>query len=130
MVQVFKPGDTEVLGLPGRSSQQVVAGNRGSANVTFRKVEITRKPGDKGRGPHVHHAFEECIYVVAGSGVMRTDKGEYPVAAGDTILIQAGEIHQTTPTEGEVLKFLCFFPTADVPAGTTEFASWDEALSR
>ncbi len=128
MVKVFRPGDAQVLSLPGRSSQAVVAGDRGAENVSFRIVEIAPlKAGESERGPHVHDSFEECIYVVAGAGLMRTDKGEHPVVAGDTILVPPGELHVTQATGHETLKLLCFFPTANVGAGTKEFSSWDEA---
>jgi mannose-6-phosphate isomerase-like protein (cupin superfamily) len=131
MVRVLKPGDAEKLSLPGRSSQAVVAGNRGAENVSFRIVEIAPlAAGEKERGPHVHHSFEECIYVLAGTGVMRTEKGEHPVAAGDTILVPPGELHVTHATGSETLKLLCFFPTANVGAGTKEFSSWDEARGK
>jgi mannose-6-phosphate isomerase-like protein (cupin superfamily) len=131
MVRVFKPGDAEKLSLPGRSSQAVVAGNRGAENVSFRIVEIAPlAPGETERGPHVHHTFEECIYVLAGTGVMRTEKGEHPVAAGDTILVPTGELHVTHATGSGPLKLLCFFPTANVGAGTKEFASFDEARGK
>jgi mannose-6-phosphate isomerase-like protein (cupin superfamily) len=131
MVRVFKPGDAETLSLPGRSSQAVVAGNRGAENVSFRIVEIAPlAAGEKERGPHVHHGFEECIHVIGGAGIMRTEKAEHPVASGDTILVPPGELHVTHATGSETLKLLCFFPTANVGAGTKEFSSWDEARGK
>jgi mannose-6-phosphate isomerase-like protein (cupin superfamily) len=75
----------------------------------------------------VHRGFEECIHVVSGQGVMESDDGVHPVAAGDTILVPSGERHVTHNTGGERLVLLCFFPVSDVAAGTTEFASWAEA---
>jgi mannose-6-phosphate isomerase-like protein (cupin superfamily) len=131
MVRVFKPGDAEKLSLPGRSSQAVVAGTRGAENVSFRIVEIAPlAAGEKERGPHVHHSFEECIYVIGGAGIMRTESAEHPVSAGDTILVPPGELHVTHATGSENLKLLCFFPTANVGAGTKEFSSWNEARGK
>lgn len=128
MTRVVKPGDAETLSLPGRSSQAVLAGNRGAQNVSFRIVEIAPlKAGEAERGPHVHFTFEECIYVLAGTGVMRAEDGAHPVAAGDTVLVPPGELHATHATGSENLKLLCFFPTADVGAGTKEYPSWEEA---
>jgi len=131
MARVFTPAGARTLSLPGRLSREIVAGDRGAEHVSFRLVEIAPpKSGEPRRGPHVHHSFEECIYVLAGSGVTETEGVEYAVEAGDTILIPAGELHVTRATEDEPLRLLCFFPTADVGAGTKEFSSWDEARGR
>ncbi len=128
MVLVFRPGDAEILSLPGRSSRAVVSGDRGSAKVSFRIVEIAPlKAGEAERGPHVHRTFEECIYVLAGAGVTRTGNAAFNIAAGDTVLVPAGELHATRATGNEPLKLLCFFPTADVASATVEYASWDVA---
>ena len=56
---------------------------------------------------------------------MHAESGEYPVQPGDILLVPAGEKHMTLNTGSEPLVLLCFFPTADVSAGTTEFASFE-----
>jgi mannose-6-phosphate isomerase-like protein (cupin superfamily) len=55
---------------------------------------------------------------------MRAESGEHPVGPGDILLVGAGEKHMTVNTGNEPLVLLCFFPVADVSAGTTEFASF------
>jgi quercetin dioxygenase-like cupin family protein len=126
MAGVFHLKDARNLGLPGRHSREIVAAASGAQSATVRLVEIEApKPGATERGPHVHYGFEECIHVLSGEGITRTDKAEYPLAAGDTILIPAGERHATYNTGSSVLKLLCFFPTNDVGAVTKEFESWD-----
>lgn len=128
MAHVVKPSDAKSLSLPGRLSREIVSGKLGADRVSFRFVEIAPlKPGEPRRGPHIHPEFEECIYVLAGSGVTETESGEFLLEAGDTILIPAGELHVSHPTGGEPLQLLCFFPVADVTPGTTEFPSWDAA---
>ena len=128
MAKVFGPADAKTLSLPGRLSREIVSGGRGAERVSFRLVEIApSKPGEPRRGPHVHRGFEECIYVLSGSGLTETDGVEHPIAAGDTILIPPGELHVTHVTGGEPLRLLCFFPVSDVAGGTREFPSWDEA---
>jgi mannose-6-phosphate isomerase-like protein (cupin superfamily) len=82
-------------------------------------------PGDKPRGPHLHRDFEECIYVLSGQGTMHAESGEYPVQPDDILLVPAGEKHMTLNTGSEPLVLLCFFPTADVSAGTSDFASFE-----
>ena len=127
MARVFALKDATKLSLPGRKSREIVAAASGAQGSTVRFVEIEpERPGTR-RGPHVHFDFEETIHVLSGEAVMRTDKGEYPVTAGDTILVPAGEKHATYNTADTVLTLLCFFPTNDVNAGTVEYDSWETA---
>lgn len=116
------------LGLPGRSSLEIVSGERGAAGVSLRLVEIAPAvPGESQRGPHVHHGFEEVIYVLEGEGTTESDTGPHRLHQGDTILIPSDERHVTRNTGSGPLKLLCFFPTIEVRAGTEEFAGWDSA---
>lgn len=128
MASVFTPADGRRLELPGRASRQIVSGECGALQVTFRVVEIApTRPDDPQRGPHVHHGFEECIHVQSGRGVTETESGPREVSAGDTILVPAGELHVTRNTGEIPLVLLCFFPVAEIAAGTREFPSWAEA---
>ena len=93
--------------------------------LRFRIAEIPpSQPYAPKRGPHVHHGFEECIYVLSGQGTTVAESGEIPIAAGDIVLIPAGEKHMTRNTGSVPLILLCFFPVPDVSAGTTELASF------
>lgn len=124
MARVLKQADAKRLGLPGRVSLEPVSGEIGS-KVSVRIAQIAvPQPGDKRRGPHVHHDFEECIYVLSGQGTMHAESGAHPVRPGDILLVPAGEKHMTMNTGAEPLVLLCFFPVPDVSAGTTEFQSF------
>lgn len=124
MARLLKLADAKRLGLPGRSSLEPVSGEIGS-RVSVRIATIAPpQPGDKARGPHVHSDFEECIYVLSGRGTMCAENGKHDVAAGDMLLIPAGEKHMTLNTGAEPLVLLCFFPVPDVTAGTTEYPSF------
>jgi mannose-6-phosphate isomerase-like protein (cupin superfamily) len=124
MARLLKQAEAKRLGLPGRTSLEPVSGAIGS-RVSFRIATIAPAlPGDKKRGPHLHRDFEECIYVLSGHGTMHSESGEYPVRSGDVLLVPAGEKHMTMNTGTEPLVLLCFFPVADVTAGTTEFVSF------
>ena len=125
MARVFALKDATKLSLPGRNSREIVAAASGAQRSTVRFVEIEpEKPGTR-RGPHVHFDFEECIHVLSGEGTMRTDTGEHPLTAGDTVLVPAGENHATYNTGTTVLTLLCFFPANDVNAATVEYESWE-----
>jgi quercetin dioxygenase-like cupin family protein len=59
---------------------------------------------------------------MSGEGCTEADSGEYPLKAGDTILIPPGEKHATRNTGTEPLVLLCFFPVADISKRTQETA--------
>ncbi len=76
MARLLKQSEAKKLGLPGRTSLEPVSGEIGS-RVSFRIAEVAvPKPGDKPRGPHRHNGFEECIYVLRGSGVNHSESAE------------------------------------------------------
>ena len=124
MARLLKQADAKRLGLPGRTSLEPVSGEIGS-RVTFRIAEIAvPREGDKPRGPHVHDGYEECIYVLKGTGTTVAESGEIDIKPGDIVLIPAGEKHMTRNTGTEPLVLLCFFPTPDVSRSTQEFPSF------
>ncbi len=103
-------GEAVDLDLPGRRSREIVSGN-GGADSTLRLVEISvPEPGAAPRPPHWHPDSEEVIHVLDGEGVTWVDGQEFPMRAGDTIRIAAGERHVTRNTGGAPLRMLCYFP--------------------
>jgi mannose-6-phosphate isomerase-like protein (cupin superfamily) len=124
MARLLKQSEAKKLELPGRTSLEPVSGVIGS-NVTFRIAEIAvPQSGEPTRGPHLHDGFEECIYVLKGSGITVAESGEIPIKSGDIVLIPPNEKHMTCNTGAEPLVLLCFFGEPDVSAGTTEFKSF------
>src|SRR5688572_24881680 len=124
MARVLTQGQATRLGPPGRKSLEIVSGAKGSQAVTLRLVEIpVPAPGDALRAPHFHNGVEECIYVLAGSGCTETDSGQHALAAGDAILISAGEKHVTRNTGTQPLVLLCFFPVSDIGRRTQDVTS-------
>jgi mannose-6-phosphate isomerase-like protein (cupin superfamily) len=124
MARRLAQGEGKRLGLPGRSVLEMVSGNVGS-QLTFRIVEIpVPQAGEVLRGPHLHHGYEECIYVLKGEGVTLSESGDVTVKAGDVILVPPEEKHVTRNTGSEPLVLLCFFPTPDIAATTENFPSF------
>ena len=124
MARLLKQSEAKRLSLPGRTSLEPVSGAIGS-NVSFRIAEIAvPKPGDPTRGPHLHDGFEECIYVLKGTGMTAAESGEIPIQPGDIVLIPPNEKHMTRNSGDEPLVLLCFFAVPDVTKGTTEFESF------
>lgn len=121
MARVFSQAEAKRLDLPGRKSMELVSGERGASSATVRLVEIAvRRPGDATRARHSHKNFEECIFVLSGQGETSAESGEHRIKSGDLLWIPAGEAHVTQNTGTEPLVLLCFFPSADVSAGTKE----------
>lgn len=121
MARVFTQAEAKVLGLPGRKALEIVSSATGARSVTLRLAEIpVEQGGDPDRGWHHHSDFEECIFVLSGEGRTSAESGEYPLKAGDTILIPPGEKHRTRNTGNTPLLLLCFFPVADILGGTHE----------
>lgn len=109
------------MGLPGRKSLEIASAERGTRDVTLRLVEIpVPAAGDKPRSRHRHEGFEECIHVLSGEGLTEAESGEFPLKAGDTVVIPPGEYHMTRNTGSAPLVLLCFFPVGDVAARTRE----------
>ncbi len=121
MARVLDLASAKKLGLPGRTSYEILSAAHNAAGMTFRLVEIpVPKPGDAPRRMHVHDKFEECIYVLSGHGTSCAGDEAVPVKPGDTIHVPAGEYHVTRNTGNEPLVLLCFFPVGDVARGTKE----------
>lgn len=121
MARVLDIASARRLGLPGRSSYEILSGAQGSCSVTLRLVEIpVPTPGEPGRGRHRHGDFEECIFVLSGRGTTYAGDEALAVQSGQTIHIPAGEPHITRNTGTEPLVLLCFFPVPDVSQGTQE----------
>lgn len=52
-------------------------------------------PGKKSFPLHAHHVTEEALFVISGSGKVRTPTGETAIGAGDFVSFPAGsEAHQ------------------------------------
>ena len=121
MTRLVKQADAKRLELTGRTAIEMVSGEIGS-RVTFRIVEIpAQKPGETLRGPHLHHGYEECIYVLKGEGRTLSERGELAIGSGDVVLVPAEEKHVTRNTGKDPLVLLCFFPTPDIVGSTENF---------
>ena len=121
MARVIKPADAKRLGLPGRVSFEPVSGEIGS-RVTCRIAEIpVFEPGDKPRGPHLHDGFEECIYVLKGTGMTVSESGEFPIGPAISSSSPPNEKHMTRNTGTEPLVLVCFFPHPDISPAPPSF---------
>jgi len=70
---------------------------------------LTVVPAGKTMFPyHLHHANEEMIHVLSGTGTLRYEGAEAPISAGDMILFPAGSAHQIRNTSDAELRYLAY----------------------
>lgn len=74
---------------------------------------MTLKEGEAS-GPDLnrHPTQEQWLYVLEGEGVVRTDAGETPVAAGDLVVIAPDEPHRVVCTRGTLRTLDWYAPPA------------------
>ena len=67
-------------------------------------------PGKKAFPFHAHHANEEMIIVLAGSGTVRIGGARHPIREGDIVALPPGDAsaaHQVLNTSDAELRYLC-----------------------
>ena len=62
-------------------------GAANKCNASFIEVE----PGSYAFGYHYHEVNEEVFYIISGTGIVRTAKGDITVKAGEAIAFPTGE---------------------------------------
>jgi mannose-6-phosphate isomerase-like protein (cupin superfamily) len=64
---------------------------------------------------HTHH-YEECIYVLAGDGLVHIGDRREPIAAGSSVYLPPGTPHRLENVSDGLLKLLGVFSPAGSPA--------------
>ena len=79
--------------LPFRgSSHQFVGAEHGDAGIS---AFLLNAPPGRGPGPH-RHPYDEVQFIREGRGLYTVDGVQFEAAAGDVLVIKAGEIHSFT----------------------------------
>jgi uncharacterized cupin superfamily protein len=67
-------------------------------------------PGRRAWPCHYHHANEEAIYVLYGSGTLRIGEREVEISRGDYVALLTGAegAHQIVNSSDVALRYLCF----------------------
>jgi quercetin dioxygenase-like cupin family protein len=74
------------------SSHQFVGADQG--DVAISAFLLSAQPG-KGPGPH-RHPYDEVQFVREGRGLYTVNGRQFEAAAGDILVIKAGEVHSFT----------------------------------
>lgn len=95
-------------GLPGVTMREMITARDGAPTFAMRVFDVEAGAST----PYHHHAWEHEVFIVRGTGRVKTEHGDRPFAAGDTIFIPGDEPHgfaADTP-----VQFVCVIPTPHV----------------
>ena len=75
-------------------------------NFHMRKLQVL----PKGYTPHHKHPYEHEVYIIKGEGLLVQNESSTPLQVGDSLLIEANEIHQFRNISTKNFEFLCLIP--------------------
>jgi mannose-6-phosphate isomerase-like protein (cupin superfamily) len=85
---------------PYGTVQRIVTGGEGNGNVHV--VRVTEG------GEHFHLAYDETYYFLSGTGTLRIERTDYPVAPGTVAVIPSGKVHSLVSDSEAPLEFIIF----------------------
>ena len=90
------------------------------------EVEVWRARMDEGAATPPHqHDTEEVVVFLSGRGRARVGDDEVVFAAGDTLILPAGKVHQIfSDTESESIAVMPLRSTISSPAGEVMSLPW------
>ncbi len=107
MIKLIKSMETEAKEmLDGVTMRMVIGPAEGAPHFNMRIFDV--QPG--ATTPHHAHWWEHEVYILAGKGLVRDQRGDYMIEPGSAVLVPGGEKHQFINTGSEVLRFICLVP--------------------
>jgi len=100
------PAQTPTEDVVGVTLRRVIAPEDGAPNFTMRVFEV--EPG--GHTPSHSHEWEHEVFVLDGTGKLRSAKGEVSLGEGTVAFIPGGEAHQFVNDGSATLSFICVVP--------------------
>ncbi len=93
---------------------RVLVGNERSQAASM----VIKSGGKEGGADNRHRGADQWLYVETGSGEAVINGHRYPLAAGDMVLIEAGDTHEIRNTASHPMKTLnIYVPPAYDPDG-------------
>jgi quercetin dioxygenase-like cupin family protein len=99
----------EMEGAKGVKRWVLISGQDGAPNFVLRRFRV--EPG--GETPYHQHPFEHEIFILAGRGWLRGEKGESELVPGSAAFVPPDELHQFCASPETTLEFLCIVPRRD-----------------
>ncbi len=87
----------------------LIARDDGAPNFAMRLFEVA----PEGYTPRHQHAWEHEVFILSGTGIVRTPDGDLPVCAGTAVLVAPNDDHQFRNTGDEPLRMICVIPHVD-----------------
>ncbi len=91
-MQIRKFTDGRKFRMGKGDTRNVYGPHNGAKHLTFNYAKFEPNVAFT---QHVHDHSEDLIFVLEGGGVIRLDDQEFPIEAGDVILVSEGEFHGT-----------------------------------
>lgn len=98
--------DVTVEGAQGAKIRWLIGQKDGAPNFAMRMFEVE----PDGHTPFHTHEWEHEMYILAGKGVVVTERGEIPFGVNDVLYMDPNMKHSFRNTGEDTLKFLCLVP--------------------
>ncbi|MFQ5675277.1 MAG: cupin domain-containing protein [bacterium] len=111
-VQNFKEieeTDVTMEGSKDARMRLLISEKDGANNFAMRMFTVARG----GHTPFHFHNYEHEIFVLEGTGLVKSEGQERPFKAGDVIFVEPNEKHQFVNAGEDEMKFLCLIPSQD-----------------
>ncbi len=95
-------------GLPGVTMREMITTADGAPTFAMRIFDVAAGAST----PYHHHPWEHEVYIVTGTGSVRSEQGDRPFAAGDTVFIAPNELHCFVAETA--VQFVCVIPSPNV----------------
>ena len=105
----IKAEDVDVKGAKDAKIRWLITKEDGAENFTMRLFDL----GPKGHTPLHQHDWEHEVFIVSGSGELRSKEQKNPIKKGDVIFVPSMKWHQFVNTSDELLQFICIIPYKD-----------------
>jgi quercetin dioxygenase-like cupin family protein len=92
-------------GRSGVTMREMITASDGAPTFAMRIFDLAAGAAT----PYHHHPWEHEVFIVRGSGVVKSEQGDRPFAPGDTVFIGRDEPHcfaAETP-----VQFVCVIPS-------------------
>ena len=91
---------------PGVLKREVITGADGAPNMQLRVFDV--EPGCSSRSHS--HPWEHETFILEGTGVVESDRGDIPFSEGTVLYIPPNEHHCLHNTGDGLLRFICLIP--------------------
>ena len=115
-IRVIANGNLHYEPAPGRDRADPLQGLGADAE----SVRIVRLSPGVRRFAHKHPHSAEIMYVVDGTGEVRSGDDRVSVATGDFIYVPTDVTHAMLPADGTEMLLVCFFAHPDLEDNTVE----------